>query len=62
VDHCHDLKKRKTVVVKKRVSNRGVNSCFLSEGSLVTVSVEEGDLEKELGRKADEEGEDRLTL
>ena len=56
MDHCDDLKKGKTVVVKRCVSNRGVNSYFLSEGSLVTVSVEEGDLQGELAPKADDTG------
>jgi hypothetical protein len=48
VDHFHDLKKRKVKdcgCQKGCVSNKRMNRVFLSEGSLVTGSVEEGDLQ-----------------
>jgi len=44
-------KKRKTVVVESRASNKRINNKFLSEGSLVKGSVEEGDLQGTLAFK-----------
>ena len=42
------------MVVKRCVSNKQMNNGFLSEGSLVKGSVEEGDLQGTLAFKGDQ--------